>query len=268
MDADRIAEESKQQHLMNTQVKEAARLTKHTRVIGRIQQLFQSSHGREVLRHLRKEGDKLRQLNEQVALEEAKSARATAQIQKVAKLAGIVENFACYKKGEQFGKSQTLKEMQVEKVEDMLEKAAGENKQLQPSSVEDILKYALTLAPQEKDAYFRATSQVVSGGADALHPEPIGGFMGTVSTVHQNKPGRKKLSLRKSSGSLADAKKAGKANTGTSQKDRETIVPTFKDVTDSNLADAEIQGSLGATCLIFRDFPMNNCDSYQVMLKL
>ena len=46
--------------------------------------------------------------------------------------------------------------MQVEKVEGMLEKATGENKQLQPSSVEDILKYAQTLAPQEKDAYYRA----------------------------------------------------------------------------------------------------------------
>ena len=58
VDADRIAKESKQQHLMNTQVKEAARLTKHTQVIGRIQQLFQSSHGRsrEVMRHLRKKG--------------------------------------------------------------------------------------------------------------------------------------------------------------------------------------------------------------------
>ena len=41
MDADRISEEFKQQHLLNTQVKEAARLTKHTQVIGRIQQLFQ-----------------------------------------------------------------------------------------------------------------------------------------------------------------------------------------------------------------------------------
>ena len=46
--------------------------------------------------------------------------------------------------------------MQVDKVEDMLEKATGENKQLQPSSVEDILKYAQTLAPQEEDDYFRA----------------------------------------------------------------------------------------------------------------
>ena len=58
--------------------------------------------------------------------------------------------------------------MQVEKVEDMLEKATGENKQLQPSRVEGILKYAQALAPQEKDAYFRAISQVVNGGADAL----------------------------------------------------------------------------------------------------
>ena len=57
-------------------------------------------------------------LNEQLPLE-AKSARGTAQIQIVAKLAGIVEKFANYQKGEQFGKSQTLKEIQVEKVEDM-----------------------------------------------------------------------------------------------------------------------------------------------------
>ena len=38
--------------------------------------------------------------------------------------------------------------------------------------------------------------------------------MGTVSTVHQDKPGRKKLALSKSGITVADVKKAGKANTG------------------------------------------------------
>jgi hypothetical protein len=42
----RIAEEARQQHQINTQVKEAASLTKHTQMICRIQQLLQSSHGR------------------------------------------------------------------------------------------------------------------------------------------------------------------------------------------------------------------------------
>ena len=32
---------------------------------------------------------------------------------------------------------------------------------------------------------------------------------------------------------------------GRSRKDRETIVPTFQEVTDSNLADAEIHARLG-----------------------
>ena len=87
--------------------------------------------------------------------------------------------------------------MQVNKVEDMLKKAIDENKQLQPSSVEVILKYVQSLAPQEKDACYRAISQVVGGGTKALYPKPISSFMGTVSTVHQDKPGRKKLSSSK-----------------------------------------------------------------------
>ena len=44
--------------------------------------------------------------------------------------------------------------------------------------------------PQQRDAYYRAIEQVVEGGTQALQPEPVGGFMGTVSTVHQDKPGR------------------------------------------------------------------------------
>ena len=32
--------------------------------------------------------------------------------------------------------------------------------------------------------------QVVDGGTQALQPEPVGGFMGTVSTVHQDKSGK------------------------------------------------------------------------------
>ena len=101
-------------------------------------------------------------------------------------------------------------------MEDMLEKATGENKQLQPSSVEDILKYAQTLAPQVKDTHYRALAQVVNGGADALHPEPIGGFMGTVTTVHQDKPAREVLN-----------KTGVKPNSKDSR--RATLVPQFSE---------------------------------------
>ena len=50
----RIAEEAIQQHQMNTEVKEAAALTKHTQVIGRIQEQFKSSHGRAVKRNMKR----------------------------------------------------------------------------------------------------------------------------------------------------------------------------------------------------------------------
>ena len=65
---------------------------------------------------MRKEGDRMRQLNEQVALEQARQGKAAAQIQAVAKISGIVEKYAYYKKGVKYGKSQTLQEIQKEKV--------------------------------------------------------------------------------------------------------------------------------------------------------
>ena len=43
------------------------------------------------------------------------------------------------------------------------------------------------LAKHNKRTNFRAISQVVSGQADALHPEPIGGFQ---YPVHQDKTER------------------------------------------------------------------------------
>ena len=95
----RIAEEARQQHQLNTQVKEAATITKHTQVIGRIQELLKSSNGRAVMRNMKREKDKLRVLNEQVALEQAKQGKAAAQIQAVAKISGIVEKYADYNTG-------------------------------------------------------------------------------------------------------------------------------------------------------------------------
>ena len=56
------------------------------------------------MRNMKSEKDKLRQLNESVALQEAKKAKAAAQIQGVAKLPGIVEKYALYHKGIEYGK--------------------------------------------------------------------------------------------------------------------------------------------------------------------
>ena len=58
-------------------------------------------------------------------------------------------------------------------------------------------------------------------------------FMSTVSVVHQDKSARKKLSFGKSAVFLADAK-------------IETMIPTFQHVTNSNLADTELNNNLGS----------------------
>ena len=224
---------------MNTQVKEAAALTKHTQVIGRIQELLKSSNGRAVMRNMKREKDKFRVLNEQVALEQAKQGKAAAQIQAVAKISGIVEKYAYYKKGEKYGKSQKLQEVQKEKVEDMVKEATGKPIPLDENSHEHILKYVQTLAPQERDAFLRAIEQVVDGGSQAMHVDPAQ-FMPTVSAVHENEPGRKKLSVGKSP--VLDVKKSAKKS---KKKDRETIIPTYQDVTDSNLADTELYNNVG-----------------------
>ena len=99
------AQGSRQQPLMHQLVAEAAGLTKHTRVIGRIQRLFTSINGMIAMRNIKSEKDKMRQLNESVALEEAKNA----QVQSVAKMSGIVERYVVYHKGLEYGKKQTLK---------------------------------------------------------------------------------------------------------------------------------------------------------------
>ena len=111
----RIAEEARQQHQINTQVNEAATLTKHTQVIGRIQELLKSSNGRAVMRNMEREKDTLRVLNEQVALQQAKQGRAGTQIQKVVRYVGVREKYGYYKKGIKNGKSHNLQEVQIEK---------------------------------------------------------------------------------------------------------------------------------------------------------
>ena len=63
-------------------------------------------------------------------------------------------------------------------------------------------------------------------------------FMPTVSAVHENEPGRKKLSVGKSL--TLDVKKSAKKS---KKKDRETIIPTYQDVTDSNLIDTELHNN-------------------------
>ena len=50
-------------------------------------------------------------------------------------------------------------------------------------------------------------------------------FMSIVSAVHEAEPGRAELSIKKVS----------------SKRRRQTVVPNFKDVTDSNAANAEHQ---------------------------
>ena len=122
----------------------------------------------------------------------------------------------------------------------MVKEATGKPIPLDENSHEHILKYVQTLAPQERDAFLRAIEQVVDGGSQAMHVDPAQ-FMPTVSAKHENKPGRKKLSVGKNAVSLADLKKAGNAVIKKSKKkDRETIIPTYQDVTDSNLADTEL----------------------------
>ena len=71
-----------------------------------------------------------------------------------------------------------------------------------------------------------------------MHVDPAQ-FMPTVSAIHQDKPGRKKLSGGKSP--VLDIKKSAKKS---KKKERETIIPTYQDVTDSNLADAELHNDL------------------------
>ena len=93
-------------------------------------------------------------MNEQVALDEVKSARAATQIQEDARSVGVREKYGYDKKGIAYGKSQILKKMHVGKVEDMLEKATGENMQLDSHTYEHILKYAQTLDPQQSDGYY------------------------------------------------------------------------------------------------------------------
>ena len=106
-----------------------------------------------------------------------------------------------------------------------------------------IIQYAQSLEPQKRDAFLRAFEQVVDGGSQAMHVEP-GQFMSTVSAVHQDEPGRKKLSVGESL-TLADVKKAGKEEIKKSKKkNRETIIPTYQDVTDSNLANTELHNHL------------------------
>ena len=74
----------------------------------------------------------------------------------------------------------------------------------------------------------------MDGGSQAMHIE-LAQFMSTVSAVHQDEPGRKKLSGGKSP--VLDVKKSAKKS---KKKDRETIIPTYQDVVDSNLADTEL----------------------------
>ena len=195
------------------------------------------------MRNMKREKDKLRVLNEQVALEQAKQGKAAAQIQAVAKISGIVEKYAYYKKGEKYGKSQKLQEIQKEKVEHMLEEATGKPIPLDENSHDHILQYVNSLEPPKRDAFLRAIEQVVDGGSQAMHVDPAQ-FMPTVSAVHENKPGRKKSSVGKNPKSVTEFKKAGKPELfkpkSKRRERRETIIPTYQDVVDSNLADAEL----------------------------
>ena len=79
-----------------------------------------------------------------------------------------------------------------------------------------------------------------------MHVDPAQ-FMPTVSALHENKPGRKKSSVGKNPKSVAEFKKAGKPelfNPKTKRRERrerrETIIPTYQDVVDSNLIDTEL----------------------------
>ena len=75
----------------------------------------------------------------------------------------------------------------------MLEEATGKPIPLDENSHEHILQYVNSLEPQKRDAFLRAIEQVVDGGSQAMHVDPAQ-FMPTVSAIHQDEPGRKKLS--------------------------------------------------------------------------
>ena len=171
----------------------------------------------------------MRVLHESVALEEAKKAKAAAQIQAVAKVSGIVEKYALYHKGIVYGKQQTLKEIQRQKLEDMVEETTGEPEDLGEDSHEKLLKYVSNLNPQAGDAFLRVINQIQEGGSQAMHPDPDA-FFSTVSAVHKDEPDRVELS---------------KGMQTSSKRDRETIVPNFKDVEASNAADAELMTKSG-----------------------
>ena len=84
---------------------------------------------------------------------------------------------------------------------------------------------------------------MVDGGSQAMHVDPAQ-FMPTVSAVHENKPGRKKSSVGKNPKFVTDFKKGGKPELfkpkSKRRERRETIIPTYQDVVDSNLADTEL----------------------------
>ena len=75
----------------------------------------------------------------------------------------------------------------------------------------------------------RVVNQIQAGGSQAMHPDPDA-FFSTVSAVHQDELGRAELNSKFYS---------------RSKKDRETIVPNFKDVEASNAADAELLARTG-----------------------
>ena len=64
------------------------------------------------MRNMKSEKDKMRQLNQSVALEQAKKAKNAAQFQAMAKVSGIVEKYAHYHNGIEYGKQHTVKEIQ------------------------------------------------------------------------------------------------------------------------------------------------------------
>ena len=64
---------------------------------------------------MKREKDKLRVLNEQIPLQQAKQGRAVTQIQKVVRSVGVREKYGYYKKSIKYGKSHNLQEVQNEK---------------------------------------------------------------------------------------------------------------------------------------------------------
>ena len=89
----------------------------------------------------------------------------------------------------------------------MLEEATAKSIPLDGNSHDHILQYVNSLEPQKRDAFLRAIEQVVDGGSQAMHVDPAQ-FMPTVSAIHQDEPGRKKLSGGKSP--VLDVKKSAK----------------------------------------------------------